>query len=92
MAIRKRSPKERKYEIWTVFMCYLIYKDPSVSEKERTMFGTLAYRMLSKAAEAVPTKEVRGFLPAPSFGADWPPRNDYLVWERESRIPKSFPF
>lgn len=40
-------------------MCYLIHQDQSVSEKERNVFGTLAYRMLSKAAETVPRDPVR---------------------------------
>jgi hypothetical protein len=40
-------------------MCYLINKDVSRPEKESTLFGTLAYRLISKAAEAVPTEKVR---------------------------------
>jgi N-terminal acetyltransferase B complex non-catalytic subunit len=59
MALRKSSPKDRNYEFWAIFMCYLIHQDESISEKERTMFGTLAYRMLSKAAEAVPKEQVK---------------------------------
>lgn len=39
-------------------MCYLIHEDPSLSERERKMFGTLAYRMLEKAARAVPQDSV----------------------------------
>jgi len=59
MALRKGSPKERNYDFWNMLMCYLIYKDLSRQEKERTLFGTLAYRLISKAAEAVPTDKVR---------------------------------
>ena len=40
-------------------MCYFIHQDQSIPEKERTMFGTLAYRMLLKAAEAVPREQVK---------------------------------
>ncbi len=58
MALRKSSPKDRNYEFWTIFMCCLMYEDRSISEKERNMFGTLAYRMLSKAADAVPQDPV----------------------------------
>lgn len=58
MALRKSSPKDRDYDFWIIFMCYMIHQDPSISEKERNLFGTLAYRMLSKAAEAVPQDPV----------------------------------
>ena len=69
-------------------MCYLIYQDQSVSEKERTMFGTLAYRMLSKAAEAVPKREVRRFLPAPLFGADIPMKEELLSAGKAIQSPE----
>ena len=39
-------------------MYYLVHKDASVSEKERGMYGMLAYRLLSKAAEALPPDSV----------------------------------
>lgn len=39
-------------------MCFLVFKDESIPEKERTMFGTLAYRMIKKAAETVPEQVV----------------------------------
>ena len=58
MALRKGFPKDRNYDFWNVLMCYLIHKDPSLSEKDRTLFGTLAYRLISKAAEAVPADKV----------------------------------
>lgn len=32
-------------------MCYLIHMQTDLPEKDRTLFGTLAYRMISKAAE-----------------------------------------
>jgi len=59
MALRKGFSKERNYDFWNILMCYLINKDVSRPEKERTLFGTLAYRLISKAAEAVPTSKVR---------------------------------
>lgn len=40
-------------------MCYMLHQDQSVSEKERNMFGTLAYRLLAKAADAVAQEKVR---------------------------------
>lgn len=59
MALRRSSPKDRNYEFWTILMCYMLHQDQSVSEKERNMFGTLAYRLLAKAADAVAQEKVR---------------------------------
>jgi N-terminal acetyltransferase B complex non-catalytic subunit len=59
MALRKGFSKDRNYDFWNILMCYLISRDVSRPEKERTLFGTLAYRLISKAAEAVPTDKVR---------------------------------
>ena len=58
MALRKGFPKDRNYDFWNILMCYLISKDESASEKERALYGTLAYRMICKAAEAVPADNV----------------------------------
>lgn len=51
MNLRKAFPKERQYEFWNVLMCYLIHEDGSLPEKDRKLFGTLANRMISKAAQ-----------------------------------------
>ena len=51
MALRKAFPAERKYEFWNILMCFLIHNDEVVSDKERSTFGMLAYRFISKAAE-----------------------------------------
>ncbi|RMZ92668.1 hypothetical protein DV736_g97, partial [Chaetothyriales sp. CBS 134916] len=56
-SFKKAFPKERQYEFWNVVMCFLVHLDPSVDEKQRALFGTLAYRMLVKLAEAVPTQQ-----------------------------------
>lgn len=58
MALRRSSPKDRDHDFWIIFMYYMIHQDPFIPEKERNLFGTLAYRMLSKAAEAVPRDPV----------------------------------
>ncbi|PGH15870.1 hypothetical protein AJ80_05401 [Polytolypa hystricis UAMH7299] len=55
MSLQSNFPKERKYYFWAIFMCYLISADEASSEAERKLFGTLAYRMISKAASSVPT-------------------------------------
>jgi hypothetical protein len=59
MGLRKSFPKERNYEFWNIMMCYLIHMDDGLSEKEKMLFGTLAYRMISKAAEIIPADQVR---------------------------------
>src|ERR1700753_148878 len=58
MGLRKSFPKERQYEFWNIAMCYLIHMDQTLLEKDRTLFGTLAYRMVSKAAEIIPLDQV----------------------------------
>ena len=59
MTLRKLFPKDRNYEIWNILMCYFIHMDVSLPEKDRTLFGNLAYRLISKAAESVPVDKVR---------------------------------
>ncbi|KAL1965647.1 hypothetical protein VTN77DRAFT_5324 [Rasamsonia byssochlamydoides] len=54
MSLQNNFPKSRKYYFWAIFLCYLITVDPSASDADRKLFGTLAYRMISKAAESVP--------------------------------------
>ncbi|KAK5076806.1 hypothetical protein LTR64_005714 [Lithohypha guttulata] len=51
MALRKAFPKERKYDYWNILMCYLISQDGTSQEKDRKLFGTLASRMVTKAAQ-----------------------------------------
>lgn len=46
-------------------MCYLITIDPENSETDRKLFGTLAYRMISKAASTVPANPVRSCVIVP---------------------------
>ncbi|KAF3481657.1 uncharacterized protein GIQ15_04416 [Arthroderma uncinatum] len=55
MSLQNNFPKTRKYYFWAIFMCYLIANDTASSETDRKLFGTLAYRMISKAAGSVPT-------------------------------------
>ena len=58
MGMRNSFPNERHYEFWNILMCFLIHKQDDLSDKDRMLFGTLAYRMISKAAEAIPRSEV----------------------------------
>ncbi|KAL2867944.1 MDM20/NAA25 family protein [Aspergillus lucknowensis] len=55
MSLQNNFPKKRKYYIWAIFLCYLLAVDEASSEIDRKLFGTLAYRMISKAAESVPS-------------------------------------
>jgi len=58
MALKKAFPKERMYDFWNILMCYLIHEDAKASEKDRQLFGTLANRMISKAAQSGPPEKV----------------------------------
>lgn len=58
MALRKAFPKERQYEFWNILMYFLIHEDKSLLEKDRALFGTLAYRLITKAVEAIPNEKV----------------------------------
>ncbi|KAI9368067.1 N-acetyltransferase B complex non catalytic subunit-domain-containing protein [Aspergillus egyptiacus] len=55
MSLQSNFPKKRKYHIWAIFLSYLLAVDEASSDTERKLFGTLAYRMVSKAAESVPS-------------------------------------
>lgn len=39
-------------------MCYLIHEDQTLAEEDRKLFGTLANRMILKAAQSVPSDRV----------------------------------
>ena len=58
MALRKAFPKDRQYDFWNIIMCYFIHEDLKVPEKDRKMFGMLANRMISKAAQSGPADKV----------------------------------
>lgn len=58
MTLQSNFPKDRRYYFWAIFLSYLVSVDGSSSETERKLFGTLAYRMASKAAESVPSDPV----------------------------------
>jgi hypothetical protein len=58
MALRKAFPKDRQYEFWNILMYFLVHEDKSLPEKDRNLFGSLAYRLISKAAESIPSDPV----------------------------------
>ena len=58
MTLQSNFPKDRRYYFWAIFLSYLVAVDESSSEAERKLFGTLAYRMASKAADSVPSDPV----------------------------------
>lgn len=68
MGLRKSFPKERNYEFWNIMMCYLIHLQQDLPEKDRSLFGTLAYRMISKAAETIPADQVCCIMPTHTLG------------------------
>jgi N-terminal acetyltransferase B complex non-catalytic subunit len=63
MSLQSNFPKTRKYYFWAIFLSYLVAVDKNSSEAERKLFGTLAYRMASKAADSVPADPVRSTFP-----------------------------
>lgn len=69
MSLQKNFPKDRKYYFWAIFLSYLISIDDASSETDRKLFGTLAYRMISKAAAEVP--EGVGFRPMLTYLTWW---------------------
>lgn len=58
MSLQVNFPKNRKYYFWAILLCHIMSSEPSTSDAERKLFGTLAYRMISKAAESVPADPV----------------------------------
>lgn len=59
MTLQNNFPKTRKYYLWAIFLSHLVATDQASSESDRKLFGTLAYRMVSKAADSVPSDPVR---------------------------------
>ncbi|KAJ5281589.1 hypothetical protein N7478_006961 [Penicillium angulare] len=55
MSLQKNFPRERKYYFWAIFCSHMLATDDRSSEMDRKLFGTLAYRMASKAAADVPS-------------------------------------
>lgn len=64
MSLQSNFPRTRKYYFWAIFLSQLTATDAKSSEAEKKLFGTLAYRMASKAADNVPTDTV-SFLRSP---------------------------
>lgn len=58
MTLQNNFPKTRKYHLWAIFLSYMVSADEAGSDMDRKLFGTLAYRMVSKAAESVPSDPV----------------------------------
>lgn len=58
MSLQKNFPRDRKYYFWAIFLCHLVANDSASSDVDRKLFGTLAYRMISKAAADTPVEPV----------------------------------
>ena len=58
MSLQKNFPRERKFYFWAIFLSHLVSSDINSSEADKKLFGTLAYRMISKAAADVPANPV----------------------------------
>lgn len=69
MTLQKNFPKKRHFYFWAILAGYLASTSSKASETDRRLFGTLAYKMISKAASEVPADPVSG----------WPRDNLVLV-------------
>jgi N-terminal acetyltransferase B complex non-catalytic subunit len=58
ISLQKNFPRERTYYFWAIFCTHMLANDAKSSEMDRKLFGTLAYRMIAKAAADVPTDPV----------------------------------
>lgn len=56
MSLQKNFPKNRAYYFWAIFLSYMVSIDERSSEADKKLFGTLAYRMISKAGADVPAE------------------------------------
>ncbi|KAI5295680.1 hypothetical protein KEM52_000582 [Ascosphaera acerosa] len=54
MSLQRNFPDNRAYYFWAVFTAHLVAVDTESSAQDRQLFGTLAYRMIAKAASLVP--------------------------------------
>ena len=89
MSLQINFPKMRNYYFWAIFLSYLTATDSKISEAERKIFGTLAYRMASKAAESVPSDPVCSprFSPVVEVGRH---NNGLSKTERTTQSPESY--
>lgn len=90
MSLQINFPKMRNYYFWAIFLSYLTATDSKTSESERKIFGTLAYRMASKAAESVPSDPVGSprLSPVVDIGHH---NNGLSKTERIAQSPESYP-
>ena len=89
MSLQINFPKMRNYYFWAIFLSYLTATDSKTPEPERKIFGTLAYRMASKAAESVPSDPVCSpcFSPVVDTGHH---NNGLSKTERIAQSPESY--
>ncbi|KAI9851121.1 MAG: hypothetical protein M1838_004456 [Thelocarpon superellum] len=54
MSLQRSFPQKREYYFWAILSAHLLESSPGIPPSDRKLFGTLAYRMISKAAADVP--------------------------------------
>ncbi|KZF24609.1 hypothetical protein L228DRAFT_281666 [Xylona heveae TC161] len=54
MILQKSFPKKRHYYFWAILTSHLVSISDEATEAEKKLFGTLGYRMITKAASDVP--------------------------------------
>ncbi|KAI9791920.1 MAG: hypothetical protein M1833_001302 [Piccolia ochrophora] len=77
MNLQKSFLQKREYFFWAILCCHMLHESHDASESEHKLFGTLAYRMISKAASDVPSDP--GTLLSPGRTVQTPQELQMLV-------------
>lgn len=57
MAYTRHFPNKREPFFWAIFANFMASKSTKLSDQEKALCGTMAYRMCAKAAEDVSSEE-----------------------------------
>ncbi|KAI9670370.1 MAG: hypothetical protein M1817_004413 [Caeruleum heppii] len=89
MVLQRAFTKKREYYFWACLCCHHAQMNPTTSETDRKLFGTLAYRLISKAAEAVP-KDTANLL-SPGRSVQTPQELQLLlsIFQRQRRCSEA---
>ncbi|KAI9757114.1 MAG: hypothetical protein M4579_003592 [Chaenotheca gracillima] len=54
MNLQRSFSKKRLHYFWAIWCSYMVRRSPIATDNDRALFGNLAYKMISRAAEDVP--------------------------------------
>ncbi len=60
MSLQRAFTRKREYYFWAILTSHFVKLDPSSSETDRKLFGTLSYKLILKSASDVPDDLVGG--------------------------------